>query len=141
MERPVIRKSRYGLFIDCHEKVPQVERMCKSVNYEDMIFIVETRRDGKLTRFGLKFGNGLMGKNAEIRKVMSDTEWEEEEGILVIANINRHTVAHETCYIKNIKDKGDVINLGPADFLTADNYKGKKLNEIGVVLLGPNTPK
>jgi hypothetical protein len=138
MERSVIRrKCRHGLFIDCHEKVPQIERMCKRVNYEDMMFIVDKldHENRKLVRFGFKFGNGLMGRNAEIRKVMLD-KWGGEEGILVIANIDWRTINSNTCYIRNIKEKGDVINLGPPDFLTADNYKGKKLSEIGVALLG-----
>jgi hypothetical protein len=90
MERSVIRRNcRHGLFIDCHEKVPQIERMCKRVNYEDMMFIVDKldHENRKLVRFGFKFGNGLMGRNAEIRKVMLD-KWGGEEGILVIANID-----------------------------------------------------
>jgi hypothetical protein len=137
MERPVIRKRRRGLFIDCsQEKVLQVERMCKRVNYEDMMFIVEAIGNVP-TRFGFKFGNGLMGKNAEIRKLTPGIVWEGEDGILIIANIGIKTIAHETCYIRNTKEKGGVINLGGADFISEGTYMEKKIGVIGIALLGP----
>jgi hypothetical protein len=87
MERPVKNKHRCGFFIDCHEKVPQVERMCKRVNYKDMMFIIEFSMNKfdevmhlppagqHIARVGIKFGDGLIGKGAEIRKVTSITEW------------------------------------------------------------------
>ena len=127
--------------------------MCKRVNYKDMMFIIEFSMNKfdevmhlppagqHIARVGIKFGDGLMGKGAEIRKVTSITEWEGEDGILVIVSTNWRAVSHETCYIKNIKDKEDVINLGPADFLSNNYFRGKYLNETGVALLGPSTPK
>ena len=103
------------------------------------MFIVDKldHENRKLVRFGFKFGNGLMGKNAEIRKVTLDTVWEREESILVISNMDWRTVNCETCYIRNTREKEDVINLGPPDFIVPDSFKGKKINEVGTVLLGP----
>jgi hypothetical protein len=147
MELPmslIRRKRRYGLYIDCHEKVPQIERMCERVNYGDMMLIIEKiihrhiHDDPKLVRFGFKFGSGVMGRGAEIRKIMLDTVWEGEEGILVIANFDWRNINCETCYIRNTREKEDVINLGPPDFLHPNIFKGKKLSEVGTSLLGPD---
>ena len=58
------------LYFNCPEKMEQISRMCEETNNEDMMLIVSTGSgNNKIASHIIKFGQGWMGKDAEIRLV------------------------------------------------------------------------
>lgn len=85
----------------------RIIRMCKQTNRKDITFAFTSISLAVHGYAGqkLKFGEGWMGKNAEIRGVDS-------KGIIVSITISDNTVIHKCC----LKSPEDEIHLGePTD--------------------------
>jgi hypothetical protein len=146
-------RKRVGLIFRCPEKMDYIERMCRRANYEDIVLTIEYTTYkyeetppiyeemlplmpiGEHTAgVRVKFGDGWMGKNAEIRRL--DPTDEEPEGILV--NIRFFDIFESPlrCWIKNLKDTEDKVFLDVADdLLCGEEGDDEKLNEMGKTLL------
>jgi hypothetical protein len=148
-------RKRVGLVFHCPEKVDRTEIMCRRANYEDIVLTIgyttykykyiETppiyqemlplMPIGEHTaKVSVKFGNGWMGKNAEIRRL--DPTDEDLEGILVIIRFFDICESPLRCWIKNLKDTEDKVFLGETDYiLCGEEGDNEKLNEMGKTLL------
>jgi hypothetical protein len=156
MEQPITGRcykkeetKRAGLIFRCPEKVDHIERMCKQVSYKDIMLTIEFVRRARLflspirtgprtARVNVKFGNGWMGKNAEIRRLNFANG--EPGDILVIITISDLNKFPHRCWIKNLKDKEDTVLLGEVeDMLTywEEDEDEEQLDRMGKTLLGP----
>ena len=93
----------------------------------------------RIAKVNVKFGNGWMGKNAEIRR-LNFADNGEPGGILVILTISDLTPHLRRCWVKNLKNQKDTVLLGEVeDILTGEEEDGEneQLNGMGKTLLGP----
>jgi hypothetical protein len=154
-------RKRVGLIFHCPEKVNHIERMCRRVNYEDIVLTIgyttykyiETPPiyeemlplipiGERTAKVSAKFGSGWIGKNAEIRRL--DPTDEEPEGILVIIRFFNLNESPLRCWIKNLKDTEDTTLLGEVEDILCEEEGisdedlrtiRRQLKEMGKTLL------
>jgi hypothetical protein len=101
-------RRRVQLYFNCPNKIDNIERMLKRVDYKDIVFIMEVGGDYGPAKLKVKFGRGWMGKGAEIHAVNNLKG--EPKGIRVSITISESTRVYY-CRIENQKDKKDKIYL------------------------------
>jgi hypothetical protein len=161
MEQPITRRclkkkeiERVGLIFRCPERVDRIERVCKRVNYEDIMLALEFTTPvfggilpiptgHRIAKVNVKLGEGWIGRDAEIRSLKSADNGE-PYGILVILNISDLTPDIRRCWIKNLKDTEDTVLIGEFEDILCEKEGDsdellrtirRQLKEMGKTLL------